>query len=129
MPPGDEVQGRVRGREPTSVEDAYEPTASNEDVAWDEVAVRHDVEAGARQPTQVRPQPARTFDVQQATALLEAELHPVVVVREVAAPPRAGERSSARVGGPQAGDERRRGPRRRAQIRKRPRRLPLGQAA
>ena len=86
-------------------EHSDEPSISHQHVGRRQVTLADAIPIDLRQRPQVGPHRARTYDVQQAFALSEADLHPLVVVAQLTASALAIEPSPSRVGAPQSGNE------------------------
>lgn len=104
VPCGDQVQGRIRGRETSPVQNSYQALPVHEEVGRDQVAMAHDVITAGRKFTEYGPHRTQTSAVEQALAFFEALLHPAVVIGEVS-PTTAAEDVAAGVGLPQGLDE------------------------
>jgi len=108
VPRAYQVERRIRGRQAADVEDARQTAAvaRHEHVARHEVAVVHDVVGiTARQVPQLRPHPAQPVHVEQPRAADEARFQPLVVIVQVAAAARTGERPAEGGDRPDADDE------------------------
>jgi hypothetical protein len=105
MPGGDEVQRGVGRAQAADVDHPGQAAAVDEKVAGDQVAVGHHVAALAGQLAERRPQAPQRRHVEQTLAVLQARLHPGVVVRQVPAAVVAGERPAAGVDGAHAVNE------------------------
>ena len=85
MPRAHEVERRIRGSKAATVEHAHEPTACDEEIGRDQVAVTHDVRVDLGQLPELRPQRPQRCDVEQGDAVAKARVDPLVVVGEVSA--------------------------------------------
>ena len=97
MPCSHKIQRRIGWPEAAGIEHAGKTLAMHKKVRWNEIPMAHDVGPGWRQLTQPSPHATQARNVEETFAVLEADFHPVIVIRKVAAPPLSIEVATMRV--------------------------------
>ena len=93
------------GPEPADIEDPGDPPAGHEHVPGSQIPMGHDIGIVARQLAQVSPRSSQSSDIEQAFAVAQTLLHPLIVESQVTSATQPSEPKATGVEGADVDDE------------------------